>query len=245
MATQAGVRARWAPERRFYTGMALAMIALVLIGFGPSFYFRGLVHFPRPNPSLTPLVLLHGIVFSLWMLLFAAQASLVGLNRRDLHMRLGVAGMALAVLLVPLMYLVAVGQVARANQPPFATPLGWTVVPLLGIPLFATLIALGWKHRRNPQTHKRLMLGAALLMMDPAIGRMPLAPPTLTGFALQSLLPFAMYLSLFWWDRRTLGHVHWASKLAAGLFALMLVVRHIVLAAPGGWERLAATLPGV
>ncbi len=205
MATQAGARARWAPERRFYTGMALAMIALVLIGFGPSFYFRGYVHFPRPNPSLTPLVLLHGIVFSLWMLLFAAQASLVGLDRRDLHMRLGLAGMTLAVLLVPLMYLVAVGQVARANQPPFATPLGWTIVPILVIPVFAALVWLGWKHRRNPQTHKRLMLCAALLMMDPAIGRIPLTPPTQLGFAVQSLLPLAMYFILFWWDRKTLA----------------------------------------
>ena len=78
MATQAGAKARWAPERRFYTGMAAAMIVLVLIGFGPSFYFRGYIAFPRPNPTITPPVLLHGIAFSLWMLLFAAQAGLVG-----------------------------------------------------------------------------------------------------------------------------------------------------------------------
>lgn len=245
MATQAGARARWAPERRFYTGMALAMIALVLIGFGPSFYFRGYVHFPRPNPSLTPLVLVHGIVFSLWMVLFATQASLVGMNRRDLHMRLGVAGMALAVLLVPLMYLVAVGQVARANQPPFATPLGWTIVPILGIPVFIAQIWLGWKHRRDPQAHKRLMLGAALLMMDPAIGRFPLAPPTFGGFAAQNFVPLVMYLPLFWWDRRTLGRLHWASKLGFALLAATMVARLPVLAAPGGWERIAAMLPGV
>ena len=51
-------------ERRFYTGMAIMMIVLVLIGFAPSFYFRGLVHYPRPNPVISPFVLFHGLVFS-------------------------------------------------------------------------------------------------------------------------------------------------------------------------------------
>ena len=245
MATQAGAKARWAPERRFYTGMAAAMIVLVLIGFGPSFYFRGYIAFPRPNPTITPAVLLHGIAFSLWMLLFAAQAGLVGLGRRDLHMRLGLAAMAFAVLLVPLMYLIAVGQVARANQPPFTTPLAWTIVPIMVIPVFVALVWLGWKHRREAQVHKRLMLGAALLMMDPAIGRFPLAPPTFGGFAFQNFVPLVMYLPLFWWDWRTIGRPHWATKLGFGLFALVLAVRVVVLAAPGGWERIAAMLPGI
>lgn len=246
MATQAGAQARWAPERRFYTGMALAMIALVLIGFAPSFYLRGYVEYPRPNPTLPPAVLAHGLMFSLWMLLFAAQASLVGMNRRDLHMRLGVAGMTLAVLLVPLMYLVTVGQVARANQPPFTTPLAWTIVPVAVIPVFALLVWLGWKHRREPQVHKRLMLGAALLMMDPAVGRFPVAPPTLGGFAFTNLLAWLTFLPLFWWDMRTLGRLHWATKLAAGLFGAALLLRLAVMGwAPGAWESVAALLPGV
>ena len=245
MATQAGPRRRWAPERRFYTGMALAMIALVAIGFGPSFYLRGTMHFPRPNPSITPLVMLHGIVFTLWMLLFATQASLVGMNRRDLHMRLGLAGITLAALLVPIMYLTAVGQVARANQPPFTTPLAWTVVPLVAIPAFVALVWLGWKYRRDAQAHKRLMLGAALLMMDPAIGRLPLAPPTLTGHAIMGLLAWLMVLPLFWWDWRTRGGLHWATKVGAGLFAVMVLVPIVVLAWVPGWERVAAMLPGV
>jgi hypothetical protein len=245
MATQASLRRRWAPERRFYTGMALAMIALVVIGFGPSFYLRGAIHFPRPNPSIPPLVMAHGVVFTLWMLLFAIQASLVGMNRRDLHMRLGLAGMALAALLVPIMYLTAVGQVARVNQPPFTTALAWTVVPLLAIPVFVALVWLGWKNRRDAQAHKRLMLGAALLMMDPAIGRLPLAPPTLTGHAILGLLAWLMFLPLFWWDWKTRGSLHWATKVGAGLVALMILVPIVVLAWVPGWERAAAMLPGV
>jgi hypothetical protein len=244
MATMAGP-ARLSAERRFYSMMALMMIALVLIGFAPSFYLRGVVPaFPRPNPTLTPLVLLHGAVFTLWMLIFWAQTALVAAGRRDIHMKLGISGMVLAALMVPLMYLVAVGQVARANQPPFTTPLTWTAVPLFIIPVYAILVWLGWSRRREAQAHKRLMLCAALLFAEPAIGRMPLAPPVLPGFAFLMTLALLVYVPLMLWDRKTLGRLHWATKLGAGLAAAH-VVAVIIALSTSGWERIAAHLPGV
>ena len=45
--------------------MALAMVVLVFLGFAPSFYLRGIVHVPRPNPKLPPSIMLHGLLFSL------------------------------------------------------------------------------------------------------------------------------------------------------------------------------------
>ena len=132
--------------------MALFLVALVFLGFAPSFYLRGIVpEFPRPNPSLPPSVLMHGLLFSLWMLVFIAQVRLVSAGRRDLHMKLGAASMVLAIALVPVMYLTAVWQVARANQPPFTTPLDWTILPLAVIPPFIYLIYQGWKRRREAQ----------------------------------------------------------------------------------------------
>ena len=45
-------------ERRFYSRMAIALVILVLIGFGPSFYLRNVVpSYPRPNPTLPPAVI--------------------------------------------------------------------------------------------------------------------------------------------------------------------------------------------
>src|SRR5689334_4947675 len=42
---------RKASERKFYSRMALFLVFLVLLGFGPSFYLRGIVpSYPRPNP---------------------------------------------------------------------------------------------------------------------------------------------------------------------------------------------------
>src|SRR3990170_7691332 len=125
-------------ERRFYSRMALFLALLVFIGFAPSFYLRGIVPaYPRPNPTLPPSVLLHGGLFTLWMLVFVAQTQLVANRRTDLHMKLGKASMLLALAIPPMMYLVAVWQVERANVPPFTDPLNWTILPLTAIPAYA------------------------------------------------------------------------------------------------------------
>ena len=81
---------RQTAERRFYSRMAIALIALAFLGFAPSFYLRGIVPpYPRPNPTLPLSVLLHGVLFTLWMLVLVAQTQLVAAGRRDLHMKLG------------------------------------------------------------------------------------------------------------------------------------------------------------
>ena len=85
-------------------------------------------------------------------------------------MTLGKLGMLFAVAMIPVMYLTAVWQVARANQPPFTDALTWTIVPLATIIPFAILIWSGWDKRRIPAWHKRSMLCAAILIvMGPSI----------------------------------------------------------------------------
>lgn len=243
-----GAAVRQLAERRFYSRMALFMLVVVLIGFGPSFYLKplDLVHYPRPNPSLTPGVMVHGLTFSAWIVVFIAQTQLVAAGRRDLHRALGVAGIGLGVALLPVMYLTAVWQVARANQPPITDPLTWTAVPLAGIPVFAALLLLGLRYsRRDLQAHKRLMLGLMIMVMQPALHRFPIFPPTLLFFVIVSILTWLLFVPLFLWDRRTIGKLHWATKLGAALFALVIAAQTIGLAIPGLWAPIAERLPGV
>jgi cytochrome bd-type quinol oxidase subunit 2 len=227
--------------------MAMLLVALVFLGFAPSFYLRGLVpSYPRPNPSLPPAVLVHGGLFSLWMLAVVAQTQLIAAGRRDLHMKLGAATVLLALAIIPLMYLTSVWQVARANQPPFTDPLTWTIVPLAVILPFAFMVWTGWRRRREPQWHKRAMLSAAIMIvMGPAIGRIPLAPPTLGGFTFQFLLGLALFVPLFIWDRRSIGHVHPATKLGFLVAAIALAIPLLVFWTGADWASIAAKLPGV
>jgi len=237
---------RRSAERKFYSRMALFLVVIVLLGFGPSFYLRDIVpSYPRPNPTLPMSVLLHGGLFTAWMLVFVAQTQLVSAGRLDVHMKLGKASMALALIIIPMMYLAAVWQVARANQPPFTDPLNWTAVPLAAIPAYAIMVWTGWQRRKQAQWHKRAMLSAAILVvMGPAVGRLPIAPPTLGGFTIQLLVGMLLFVPLFIWDRRTIGHLHPATRLGIAVGAISAFVP-VVLIATNTWAPIARHLPGV
>jgi hypothetical protein len=234
-------------ERKFYSRMALFLVLLVLLGFGPSFYLRGIVpSYPRPNPTLSPAVVLHGTVSTLWMAAIVAQTQLISARKYEVHMFLGKLTMLLAIVMIPVMYLTAVWQVARANQPPFTDPLTWTIVPLAVIIPFAIMVWQGWTHRRNAQWHKRSMLSAAvLIVMGPSIARLPLAPPTLVGFTSLHVLGLALFIPLFVWDRKTLGHVHPATKLGFSMAVLTIAVPQVVFWMGADWAAVARHLPGV
>jgi hypothetical protein len=238
---------RKASERKFYTRMALFLAFVVLLGFGPSFYLRNVVpSYPRPNPTLPPAVIFHGLVFTSWMALIIAQTQLIAARKHAVHMQLGTLGIFLAILMIPVMYLTAVWQVARANQAPFTDPLTWTIVPLAVIVPFAVLVWNGWSHRRDVQFHKRMMLSAAItVVMGPAIGRLPIAPPTLLGGSLQLILGLALFIPLFLWDRRTIGHAHPATRLGFSMAAITVAIPLAVFWLNLPWAKVAAHLPGV
>src|SRR5215207_9476218 len=83
-------------ERLFYTGMAVAFVFTVFAGFARTYFLRPYFG----TPALTPLLHLHGVVFTSWLALLLTQTVLVAANRTAIHRRLGVAGAALAVLMV-------------------------------------------------------------------------------------------------------------------------------------------------
>jgi hypothetical protein len=248
MATVAASAAdRKTSERKFYTRMALFLVFLVLLGFGPSFYLKGIVPpYPRPNPTLPPAVIFHGLVFTAWMALIVAQTQLISARKHEIHMRLGKLGMLFAILMIPVMYMTAVGQVARANQPPFTDPLTWTIVPLATLIPFAILVWNGWTHRRDAQFHKRMMLSAAIIIVaGPSIGRLPIGPPILPVFTLQLLLGFLLFVPLVMHDRRLIGQIHSATKLGIAMFSIWVVVPLAVFWLNLPWASVAARLPGV
>ena len=238
---------RKASERKFYSRMAIFLVAVVFLGFAPSFYLKGIVPpYPRPNPTLPPAVVLHGVIFTIWMAIIVIQTQLIAGRRHEVHMRLGKLAMIFAVLMIPVMYLAAVWQVARATQPPFTDPLTWTIVPLAVIVPFAVMVWNGWIRRRDAPWHKRSMLCAAILVVaGPSIGRLPIAPPTVTGFTVLVLLGFLLFVPLILWDRRTLGTVHPATMLGIAMLGVTVGIPLIVFWTGADWASVARHLPGV
>ena len=238
---------RKASERKFYTRMAFLLVAVVFLGFAPSFYLRGIVpEYPRPNPTLPASVIFHGLMFTLWMGLLVMQTQLVAARRTEIHMKLGKATMLVAIALIPVMYLAAVWAVARHSHPPFTDDLNWTAIPLAVIPAFAFLVYEAWRRRKQAQWHKRLMLSATIMFAaGPGFSRIPLLPPTFWGFTIQLLAGTALlFLPLFIWDRRTQGKVHPATWTGYAVATAAAVIP-LALIYTGSWAGIAAKLPGV
>jgi hypothetical protein len=202
-----GARAPLTSERRFYLGMCAVILVIMFVGFAPSFYLRGLIAPSAPLLPVTPVVILHGLLFTAWLLLFAAQAGMVSARRVDLHRKLGLAAFALLPAMIVVGLLAALHGVERLSGPPGLSPLSWLAVPLLDVPVFTGLIAAALYHRKDPQTHKRLMLSALIGLTPPGIGRLPgitAIPMPVAIIGSQILLMAALAL----WDLRSRGRLH-------------------------------------
>jgi hypothetical protein len=171
VAAPAGVSGR-RRERLFYTGMAVAFVVTVFAGFARTYYLRP--YFGAP--ILTPLLHLHGVVFTSWLALLLAQTALVAANRTGTHRRLGVAGAAIAVLVVLVGCATALIRAKVVEVPPDApSPLVFLTIPLGDMFVFACLVGAGFYFRRRVDVHKRLMLLATIAILPAATARLPFA----------------------------------------------------------------------
>lgn len=169
--------------------MAVVAAAIVFAGFARTYYLRDL--FGRP--PLAPLVHLHGILFTSWLVLLLSQVTLVAAKRTDLHRRLGVVGAVLAVLMIGVGSITAIHAAKRGFVPPGGPPpLVFLVIPIFDILVFSILVAAAFYYRRQSETHKRLMLLATIAILPPAIARLPftfiLATGPLAFFGLADLV---------------------------------------------------------
>jgi uncharacterized membrane protein YozB (DUF420 family) len=193
-------------ERRFYTGMAVAMALAVFVGFSRSFFLRPL--FPAwPSPS-EPIFYVHGAVFTAWCVLLLVQTSLVGAGRTPQHRKLGVAGAFLAAVMVVLG--VHASLLAARRPTGFvgvdAPPLVFLLIPLADMVLFSAFVSLAVLKRRDLQAHKRYMVLASTSLMTAAVGRWPgvVTAPPLVGHLVSDLFLAALVA----WDLRSRGRVH-------------------------------------
>jgi hypothetical protein len=155
-------------DRQFYTGMAIAAAAVVFFGFAPSFYLRSSASTPLPT-----YLVVHGVLFTMWIALFIAQTSLVAARRTDVHRKLGWAGIALATAMVVVGTTAGIVSMRGRFPDQGAVALSFLTTPLFSMVMFATLIAAAVRFRRDSQTHKRLMLLATISILDAAVARLP------------------------------------------------------------------------
>jgi hypothetical protein len=226
---------RWRRERWFFSGIAVLAAAIVFTGFAPTYYLKGVFG----TRALSPLLHVHGALFTSWILLLVAQTTLVAAGRTDIHRRLGVAGGFLAVLMMVAAVLVSIDGARRGAAPPGIPPLMFLIVPLGTVVVFPILIGVAFALRRQPDAHKRLMVIGTAELLTAGVGRLP-------GIAAGGPLAFFGVTDLFivglWaYDYLTRGRVHPAA-LWGGLFFIVSQPLRIAVGGTGLWLAFASWL---
>lgn len=157
-------------ERMFYLLSGCVLLVVVALGF-QQFYLHGRANNGGPvTQQIAPLVFLHGILMSGWIVLFVAQSSLIVRGNRKLHMSLGVAGAVLAACLVVVGLATAIASV-HYNPEEYKHIWGarrFLSLMLANILGFGILAGIGLKYRRRPEVHRPMMLLATLFAAGPA-----------------------------------------------------------------------------
>jgi hypothetical protein len=204
------------PERLFHAGMAWLFVVVAVVGFAP----RSLAILGGSMASPPLAVHLHAAVMASWTLLLAVQATLSLVGRMDLHRRVGLASLVIgpAVLLM-LIAVTIVRQNDAALTPAAPIVNNILFLQLRAILMFPTFFVWALATRRaDPQTHKRMILLATLMLLDAAIARMGWLPFNVFPkdylavhvYLLLLLVPALLY------DLLTLGRIHhaWLAGLA-------------------------------
>lgn len=202
-------------ERRFYLQLAIAIAATVVAGFG-GYIVVGISSFNAPW-----WVHVHGISFMAWVMLYLVQNLLVVRGDFAHHRRLGAAmgllALWLALVGTSLLYLSL--QAHRAPPPVFSAGMliAMDMGDLLG---FIALVGAGLMLRQQPDWHRRLMLGATVTLIAPALGRLTVLT---FGFSwsLIVLAQITFIVAAMVFDRANRGGVHPALVCSGAVLAVI------------------------
>lgn len=219
--------------------MSLLILATILLGFRSAYFHVG----TRPPELAETLIIVHGIVFSLWVLTFFAQTTLVTTRNLRWHIGIGLWAYGIAVIMIPLGLAAALDQLQRdlAAGPPWALgvdPLTFSMESFMGMVMFGTLIVWSYIVRRQPGAHKRFALYATLSMMDAGISRWPLE-----AFGIHQARCYWIYVAFLLlpviYDLASIRRLHWATAFCAPyIFFLNRLERP--LGHTHAWHALAA-----
>jgi hypothetical protein len=227
-------------DRIFYPAMCVLVLITVWVGFAKTYYAAGLLHAPLPSP----IVHVHAVAFTLWLVTLVVQTTLVSVRKVKLHMTLGLWGFGLAAAMVVLGALAAVDALRRGVSPPWSglSPEVFFVIPATGIALFAVFAAWAYAVRRKPDQHKRLIMIATITLLDAAIGRFP-ATVTPMGPLTQMIILFSLLAIIAGYDLLTRRNIHRVTWMASLILIVVEVVR-VPLAHSALWVEFAHMIRG-
>jgi hypothetical protein len=219
--------------------MSLAALAIMFAGFAKTWFLRSHFH---PEP-LTLTVRLHGAAFTAWVLLLLVQTTLVSARRTDIHRKLGWIGTGLAAFMMVIALdaaVIAVHAAVVCCNADLAR--AFLLIPIADVIVFGALVGCAVIYRREPGTHKRLMLLATLAILDAATTRWPLQFIQTSKYGYYVALD-AIILAVVAYDaisRRQLARAYaWGVPLVIGSHVLRELIGRTAL-----WKSFARMIVG-
>lgn len=240
MATIAQAGARIRSDRLFYTTMGMAIAGVTFWGFSASFYLSRWMVAPPTTPPWTPLLYLHGGIFTAWMALIVVQPMLIASRSVRTHRRIGIIGAVVAAAMFVIGNVTAIAAM-HGGFIGLGDPMVFYAVPFFAINSFAVTVLFAILNRNRPETHKRLILLANVGILGAAIARIPLV-------IIQAGAPFTFIfgpnlitLAGIVYDWRTRGRVHpvW---IWGGLFMLATQIAMMAVMGTAWWHAFAETM---
>lgn len=196
----------------YFLAMMLVLAGLVVAGFGPGFYFLD-----ADRSVLSPALQIHGVIFSLWMLLLITQASLIPAGRYGLHKVMGLLSLPLAATMIVSGF-IAIGDAYERGVDAFGSPEQFVIVPFMDIAGFAGIYVAGLLFRGRPATHKRLMLLATVYTILPATARIGVV--YFANEFIGLILQIVLFLAVMAYDLISRRALHPATLIVFGLSLL-------------------------
>jgi hypothetical protein len=219
----AGTLGAKTPDRLFHAGMAWLFVVVAVVGFAP----RSLAILGGTMASPPLVVHVHAAVMASWTLLLALHATLSLSGRMDLHRKAGLASLVIApAVLLALIAVTIVRQNDAAGTPAAPVVNNILFLQIRAILLFPTFFVWALTTRRSdPQTHKRMVLLATLMLIDAAIARMNWLPFNVfpNGYLAIHVYLLLLLVPALLYDALTLGRIH-----RAWLVGLALVLPWVV-----------------
>jgi len=194
-------------DHLFFSATSILVLICVLIGFGPTYFFAGVIRAHLPNL----IVHIHAAVFSCWIFFLVIQTTLVSAHRVDIHRRFGLFVFGLACLMVILGLLAGANLLARNFAPRGMDARTFYVIPFSEMVMFPILVFLAYRARKDPVAHKRFILIATVALLGVAFTRFHVAFLYRTIFpALCASYSFLLLLGLYdLWCMRKLHRATW------------------------------------
>jgi len=224
----ATIAARVQREEIFYQRMGIGLALLILFAFG-QFAARGFVDYRH-----VPLAVhVHAAAMASWLLLLVVQSTLAQRMDLALHRKIGWVGLVLVLAIPPLAIAACVAMMRAHAVPPFFTPAFFLTLVAVESLTFAGLVIAAIALRRRTQWHRRLMIGATIILLEPAFGRL-LPMPLMGGWGewVAMVLQLVAVGIVARHDLGAHGKLHTATLLVAGAVVFTHLFDTIVGATP-------------